>query len=662
MKKVLWAGACLALAAGSQSVVLAETANQEEGAYRIGEIVVAAASESVVEQAGTVYRVTAEQIRKQNAKNLDQALELVPGLVVREGAEGTPRIDIRGFRTRHVQLFINGIPVKSSYDGQFDPTRIPAEIISEIKVTSGGGSVLYGAGGNGGAIDIITKLGTAEGLHGLVGGEVGEGGSYTGKGGVWGSGGKLDFYAHASVQNRDEFLLSDDFVPVNVDAEDGGDRENSDREQKNLFGNLSYNLNDDNTLGFTLSRFDGENGKPPATNYDPSDPFAKKTSYERIDDSSNTLLQAAFSHDSSSPLDIRGWAYYSLTSEEENGYDDDSYSSQRKNGSFFQDSDTETFGVSTQVRYAVNDFSGATLAASAENESWEAEGFEIDKDGNPGDLASDHDLQTYSVALEYENQLADGLGIVAGYGHHFNERDEGSDNDFSYVVGATYDVSEATQLRVNHARKIRFPSVKQLYGKDGNEDLETEVTYHYEAGISQKMWTAGTLDVTGFIIDAEDFIEKIDTGGKDQNVNFQELSLAGVEANLTLTPLEKLMIRLGISYLDTEDQSEGSAREELQYRPEWKLSVDGSYTLDCGFSVYGSVLHARDQYYYDSKQEQKGELDDFTLVNLKLSQDFQTTGIEVYVAVDNLFDEDYEESYGLPQPGRMVYGGLEYRF
>jgi len=228
MKRVMRTGLALALLAGGTSVIGVENAAAEQKAYRLGEIVVAGESESVVETSGTTYRVTAEQIKDQNAHTLDEALQLVPGVTVREGAEGTPRIDVRGFRTRHVQLFMNGVPVIMTNDGQFDPTMIPANIISEIKVTSGGGSVLYGAGGNGAVIDIITKSGQ-DGVHGLVGGEIGEGGSYEAKANLSASTEKLDVFASVVTQNRDEFILSDDFKATK--AEDGGDRLNSDRER-----------------------------------------------------------------------------------------------------------------------------------------------------------------------------------------------------------------------------------------------------------------------------------------------------------------------------------------------------------------------------------------------------------------------------------------------
>jgi len=34
----------------------------------------------------------------------------------------------------------------------------------------------------------------------------------------------------------------------------------------------------------------------------------------------------------------------------------------------------------------------------------------------------------------------------------------------------------------------------------------------------------------------------------------------------------------------------------------------------------------------------------------------------VYVGANNLFDATYEESYGIPQAGRTVYGGVTVRF
>jgi outer membrane receptor protein involved in Fe transport len=55
-------------------------------------------------------------------------------------------------------------------------------------------------------------------------------------------------------------------------------------------------------------------------------------------------------------------------------------------------------------------------------------------------------------------------------------------------------------------------------------------------------------------------------------------------------------------------------------------------------------------------------LDDYTLVDLKLDQGFFEKRLHVYLGVDNLFDQDYEEAYGFPRPGRTLYAGAELRF
>jgi outer membrane cobalamin receptor len=54
-------------------------------------------------------------------------------------------------------------------------------------------------------------------------------------------------------------------------------------------------------------------------------------------------------------------------------------------------------------------------------------------------------------------------------------------------------------------------------------------------------------------------------------------------------------------------------------------------------------------------------MSDYVVVNMKLSQKILKDRLNLYVGVDNLFDANYETSYGFPQPGRFIYGGLEFR-
>lgn len=121
--------------------------DSEPDVYSLGEVVISA-KKGGVEATETVREVTAEDIKSKGARTLDEALNLLPGVNVRNGGEGVPRIDIRGFRTRHVILLLDGIPLNSAFDQQFDPSVIPVENIARIKMTAGPSSVLYGQGGS----------------------------------------------------------------------------------------------------------------------------------------------------------------------------------------------------------------------------------------------------------------------------------------------------------------------------------------------------------------------------------------------------------------------------------------------------------------------------------------------------------------------------------
>jgi outer membrane receptor protein involved in Fe transport len=658
-----WRGFLIVAAMGLilQGQALAQT---EDNANRMAEIVVTAKPLSGSEAAGTVHRITAAQISQQGANTLDEALEMVPGIIVREGPEGTPRIDIRGFRTRHVQLFINGIPIRETFDDQFDPTTIPVENIAEIKVTTGGGSVLYGQGGNGGAIDIITKKGV-KGVQGSVSAEGGTGERYIGRGTVGAANDKIDVFASVSYYGRDHFN-----TPGKHETFDGptDERLNSDRKRTSLFGNVGVHLSEKTQLGLTISHDRGENGKPPVLEASGSDPFAKSPKYDRTDNLDNTLLQAALSGDPEGPFEYRVWVYHNRRLQDDNRYDNtmtsnnpDTWTQVRRN-SYHEESDTRIQGLSAQLKYMVGQAGTATLGLNGEKDRWEASGFTvINNSGATEAIDEKREVKFYSTALEYEHNFSDRLGGVVGYSQQFMNKDEGSDeNDFTYLIGAFWEVTDGTLLRANHARKVRFPSIKQLYsGTSANSDLNPEITWHYEVGIEQTLPARTSLQLTGFYIKAEDFIEK---DSSDVYQNYQELQFQGIETALTTRAIDNAMLRIAYTLLDTKDKSENATRDQLQYRPTHTVTIEGSYTFGFGLNVYANMKHVADQYFYDDTETLKKELGDFTVVNLKLNQALGASGFNIYAGADNLLDEAYEESYLLPQPGRTLYAGMEYHF
>ena len=208
---------CLALAALVSW--LAPTGARAQGpdsvAYPLAEIIVSA-TDPVSEATATVRVVTPAEMKALGARTLDEALTLVPGLYVRTGADGVPRVDVRGFRTRQVTLLLNGIPLNATDDGQFDPSLLPVEEIAEIKVTSGTGSVLYGQGGLGAIINIITRSGRGARRLAVLG-EARTSEDWLGRAIASGSQGPLDVFLSGSVNDASDYPLVADVADARSD-------------------------------------------------------------------------------------------------------------------------------------------------------------------------------------------------------------------------------------------------------------------------------------------------------------------------------------------------------------------------------------------------------------------------------------------------------------
>ena len=222
----------------------------------LGEIVVTA-RQPVVSSVATMHKVDVTEIDLRGDINLGDVMTLIPGVNVRVGAQGVPRIDIRGLRTRHIKLMINGVLFNSTFDGQFDPNQFPVDLMQQVKVTTGGVSELYGSGAMA-VINVITPHTSDSPL--TITGDMGDGGDRRFGFSSGGSHGDVDYYLSASTRQRDGFPLSSDFKPTSI--EDGGLRENSDRKVHNLFTNIVWKPSANLSTGFTAMAFSGDYGLP----------------------------------------------------------------------------------------------------------------------------------------------------------------------------------------------------------------------------------------------------------------------------------------------------------------------------------------------------------------------------------------------------------------
>jgi outer membrane receptor protein involved in Fe transport len=288
---------------------------------RLGEIVVSAEA-PVSELAATTRRVTGEDIEAYGARTLDEAIALLPGVYVRTGSDGTPRIDLRGFRTRQVVLLLDGVPLNATSDGQFDPTLVPVEQIAEIKLVTGTGSVLYGPAGLAGSINIVTRSGGGP-AAGTARGEWQDGSAWLGRLTGSGGSGRVSGFASASGTSVDG-VPSVRRSPTLGDS-DSRLRVNSRRERLNLGGHLGVELGGRGRAGVTLQAVSGEYGVPPSVIDDPADPFANRPVYERVEELDGLAAQLAGSFVPADQWSVRGWVYRNLLNQLTDRYADSTF-------------------------------------------------------------------------------------------------------------------------------------------------------------------------------------------------------------------------------------------------------------------------------------------------------------------------------------------------
>ncbi|MDE5817015.1 MAG: TonB-dependent receptor plug domain-containing protein, partial [Helicobacter sp.] len=139
---------------------MALNAAHAEDVYHLGRIEVVAAEEGAsIDSNDTLNVVSAQDIEQSSASTVAEALRFTPGVFYEPpaGGRGEPSIGIRGYSVTHIGLFIDGIPVHSIYDRQTDWAQFNSFGISEIAVSKGYTSPVYGMNTLGGAVNVITS-------------------------------------------------------------------------------------------------------------------------------------------------------------------------------------------------------------------------------------------------------------------------------------------------------------------------------------------------------------------------------------------------------------------------------------------------------------------------------------------------------------------------
>lgn len=651
--------------------------------FTLGEIEVRDKSEEVKNI--TVERISSEEMQEFNRDRLTDALDLLPGITVSGTQQRNEQtITIRGFGRSRVPVFLDGIPIYVPVDRTLDYNRFTTFDLSEIVVSKGFASVLYGPNTMGGAVNMVTKK-PSKPFEASAGVGYGTGNTYYGYANVGTNQKKWYFQAGASYFNRDFSPMSNDYTPTT--RQGGGERIQSYSKDDKVSFKIGLTPAEGHEYAFGFSSQHGEKGGPPDTRpFGPNIvnnfwnwPKWDKTSYYLASNTplgDRSYVKARLYYDKlENWLDMfTGNTYdtYNTRQGERSYYDDYTAGGTIEAGTTLipRNNIKTAFHYKRDTHDERNRMGRTTIGTRYQPEPWQRTSDRTMSVGVEDTI--DITKKFYAIAgVSYDRN--DGLRSTewnpANYGalgwHHFKT---GSESAWNPQLGLFYLLSDTGKLHVSVAKKTNFPSMKDKFsGGFGtrleNPYLKPEKATNYEVGYEDVFLKKVRFKTNVFYNDISDAIQNITlTGGLTQNQNIGEVKQEGIELEGVFSITDSLESGANYTYLNRTNETAkkySATYVRLTDVPAHKIFGYVKYATPLkGLSMLGSVEYGSSR---TSSSDGMYDTGPYTRVNMKASYKIKE-GFVVEAGVDNMLDRNYEYSAGYPEPGRTYFTNLKYRF
>ncbi len=677
----------------SAGVAPAENSLQEQKngfkVYSLGQIIVTGKRQK--EKTGISTIVTSAKIKAEDSHTVAEALQYVPGLFVTTGYKSEPDVTIHGFDQSHILILIDGVPYYETKYGSLDLNQITTDNISEIIVEKGNQSVLYGANAEAGVINIITKKSSGKPFISakIEAGEKNASRVSISHGMKYGN---LNYWLNYTHKKSDAWRLSDKFTPrlgkvkirpgatTSDYLEDGGNfRDNSDYKNNSFWAKVGVEPSPDSEYYINFHSSATEKGEVP--NLDSIKVFTSRPAFShfaRIKKYDDWGIDLSGRQRLSDKFSIKAKGFYHNHVDDYVSYDDKTYNNQ------IADSRYKDY------------FAGGMMLFDFKPVDWDFLKLAVHYKGDSHKQRDDTYLPfaesfsyTGSIGLENTFLKIKNLTVIVGTSYDWFNVDRAETNitdratgnliqqqkldtpgiqdEINPMISAEYAFSNSTKLFGAIAKKTRFPTLEQLYStRSGNIDLNSEKSINYSAGVSKAFGHLLTLEFSPFYHDVSDRISRNGQHLDGRYENYAKVEMAGFEFNSELTPVDALRLHMGYTYNDAKDKSSGRVTDKVTGTPKHKVDASLRYKIfPFGTCFYFNMLYADSTYSQlptpDNPSASVLENDSFTVFNCKISQAFLKHW-EASLAVNNLFDRNYEPESGFPAPGRTIWLGISAKF
>src|SRR5438067_1024616 len=569
--------------------------------------------------------ITSEDFEQKQIERVSDALREVPGLsVVQTGTAGQlTSVFIRGLRSEHTQVLLDGIPINQGLQGAFNFADLTTDDIARIEVVRGPQSTLYGPRALAGVIQIFTQQGT--GTPGAM--VAAEGGSYDSFR-EWGqSDGKIGNFDYSVGASR-------------LDTDNA--RPNNNYRNTAAITDVGWSPNQQLRIGslFTYSVSDTGN---PNTIFDP-----------RPIDHFLTERWLIGPHIDWKATDW--WDHKFIFS-----YDHERQLNDPNQDGFV--GPTRALFERTQVDYQ-NDLrptSWLTLTSGffySRVNAGQERPFVLQIFGPQPTFVSDHTEEIAGFLQATLTPIENLIFVAGGRFDHFNQ----FGNVWTYRFAGSYKIDKTnTTLHSSIATGFSPPSSQdKIFGN--NFGLKPERDLGWDMGIEQRLWENRV--AVGLTYFHNDLSNVIGFNGLFQTLNLGAAEKQGLEAELRAQPIENLVFSTSYTYLDAQKTSSADISQpqgaRLPRRPRNEVYVSASYLWwkRLRTVVEAKFVNAREELNFGGPNF---DIEDYSFVNIAAEYEVNPH-FSIFGRIDNLTNEHYSEVFGFPALGRAAYGGVKVRF
>lgn len=612
--------------------VAASTVNAQESqdsSSEIEEILVSAALIPIVasRSANAITVIDSEQIKLRAAQSVSDLLRDVPGLAVSSyGALGSlTSIRARGSESNHLVVLIDGVEVNDpSQSDMLNWGTLSAADIERIEIIRGPQSSIRGSDAVAGVVNIITSEAN-QALSADVFTEYGS--RATSKNGfsLGHKSGKFSVRFGASHLETDG---------INIQPSTGDDIDGYQNTGINL--KAGYQYSDQLNLSLTSRKTNGMN---------------EFDGFPEVQSSDFSRFHNKFTADYNSADGLWSHAVSLADSDFENDNFKQENSQTLANGS--------TSSNKQNYQYIGSRFWQAkdqrlSLALEREKEEYQQRGgwaFGADADK----LVS---RKTESVAVEYRFDPIESVTLAASA--------RKDDNDFfgksnTQRLEVVFQQSDTLRLRGAWGTAVKNPTFTELYGIysgfQSNPNLNPEESESWELGLDTTLSDERIqLGATYFNAQLKDEIgSSCDANWTCTPINIEGISdRQGVELSSSFAVGDSLQVNAAYTYTDSEDPA--GVEEQLRAKHIGSINVAWQVKSDTKLNI--NVQHNGSQTDYGFPNPVM--LDAYTLVNLNANYS-ASDKMDVYLSLNNLFDEDYQQVNGYETLGFGANIGLRYK-